>query len=484
MDQVSVNAYSLNEQTHNATFVNVKGYRVHQEFDVNGDLAYDFMVLLLHDYDGMDDVTTVTINSDPNIPADGDYLSTMGVGFRQENNRTSKPDELHHLDGEQHNLRAINIDVCNGPDSYRGLVKPDSMLCAGNMDGGIDACGGDSGGPLIGYYNDDDDEEPLQVGIVSWGAGCGRPNYPSAYARVSAAYSWIRDVSCGAWNIADLTSPTFVDEDDGDEQDDILVSRNSKPGGFGFGRRPSRDNQGKFLRNGLSAHISFQDEYGTNQEELATLRSGDETDEATSSTVPSLCQGYDYDAFINSDGGNNINLGSDSSPCRTDEVYFGLTVKADNFGHELSWELLDVNGDRVMGDLRFGDLETRTYHRCVPRSAFPQGSNTDECFTLNIKDSVGDGMCCGDGITDPGAGFAIRFGKASFENFKSPNFGEMDSFELCLGNDNYAGNDGYGIIVDLTDSPSSSPTEYVPPDLSDSQGLLGMLGKEDGWDAP
>ena len=33
----------------------------------------------------------------------------------------------------------LNRDVCNAADIYRGLVK-DSMICAGHMEGGIDAC--------------------------------------------------------------------------------------------------------------------------------------------------------------------------------------------------------------------------------------------------------------------------------------------------------------------------------------------------------
>lgn len=67
---------------------------------------------------------------------------------------------------------------------YGAEVIDDSMLCAGYTSGGYDSCQGDSGGQLMLQ------DENL-VGIVSWGQGCGQPDYPGVYTEVSAFVDWI-----------------------------------------------------------------------------------------------------------------------------------------------------------------------------------------------------------------------------------------------------------------------------------------------------
>lgn len=76
-------------------------------------------------------------------------------------------------------------------DTLAGVdVDPALQICAGT--GGVDSCQGDSGGPLMLRRADGD---PVQIGVVSWGLGCARPDSPGIYMRVAAYADWIGTVT-------------------------------------------------------------------------------------------------------------------------------------------------------------------------------------------------------------------------------------------------------------------------------------------------
>uniref|UniRef100_A0A9J7ZSQ1 Peptidase S1 domain-containing protein n=1 Tax=Cyprinus carpio carpio TaxID=630221 RepID=A0A9J7ZSQ1_CYPCA len=85
----------------------------------------------------------------------------------------------------------ISHNTCS--KMYDDAVTP-RMLCAGNIQGGVDACQGDSGGPLVCLERG---RRWFLAGIVSWGEGCARQNRPGVYTRVIKFTDWIHQQTKG-----------------------------------------------------------------------------------------------------------------------------------------------------------------------------------------------------------------------------------------------------------------------------------------------
>ncbi len=83
------------------------------------------------------------------------------------------PDELQELD----------IPVVSDADCTESYPEydPKEMVCAGEQTGTKDSCQGDSGGPLLAG---DMAGDPVQIGTVSYGIGCGFPIFYGVYGRV------------------------------------------------------------------------------------------------------------------------------------------------------------------------------------------------------------------------------------------------------------------------------------------------------------
>lgn len=131
-------------------------------------------------YTSGDDVAVLTLNAPlpqrpvPLVdPGDTEHYRPGTVGRVYGWGRTSEsgwPSE---------GLRAVDVPITTD-EACRGAYAdydPQSMFCAGYPEGGRDACTGDSGGPIVA--------DNRLIGVVSYGTGCGRPNTPGVYTRLS-----------------------------------------------------------------------------------------------------------------------------------------------------------------------------------------------------------------------------------------------------------------------------------------------------------
>ncbi|XP_007949742.2 serine protease 48 [Orycteropus afer afer] len=91
------------------------------------------------------------------------------------------------------------------------VIKKD-MICAGDTDRHKDSCKGDSGGPL----SCDIDGVWIQIGVVSWGIGCGQ-SLPAVYTSVIYYQKWINAtisraeaLSSKHLNLSDFLFPTVL----------------------------------------------------------------------------------------------------------------------------------------------------------------------------------------------------------------------------------------------------------------------------------
>ena len=139
---------------------------------------------------------------EPELTEPGDTAVTIGWGQLETG---EQPNELRRVD-----FPIVDLKTCGEAAGFLFQGIGDGAICAGEPAGGVGACFGDSGGPLLVWS----DDAWVQVGITSRGAAlddCG--DIPSVYARVSFMFDYITTVAqiedSGAYVVDWSAGPTF-----------------------------------------------------------------------------------------------------------------------------------------------------------------------------------------------------------------------------------------------------------------------------------
>eukprot|EP01025_Chloroclados_australasicus_P011061 TRINITY_DN1479_c0_g1_i1.p2 TRINITY_DN1479_c0_g1~~TRINITY_DN1479_c0_g1_i1.p2 ORF type:complete len:458 (-),score=31.70 TRINITY_DN1479_c0_g1_i1:2015-3388(-) len=99
-------------------------------------------------------------------------------------------------------LMYMDTDTCQQEvgsfDPYLGRLVDERVICFYNR--GVDSCGADSGGPLLQLgprFIDDEPQNDVQLGIVSWGPDrtcTGQDGLPGLYTNIAIYASWVQTI--------------------------------------------------------------------------------------------------------------------------------------------------------------------------------------------------------------------------------------------------------------------------------------------------
>lgn len=154
----------------------VEKIRIHPKFNLMT-LWNDVAVLqLLEPFKFTADVYNVPLPGNPPIPET--VCQVSGWGYPAEN-----------VPKISNDLMYVNLPIRSARECRKLLVNvtvlPTGMFCAGYLEGGRDACQGDSGGGMV--CNN------ILTGVVSGGSGCARPWLPGVYADIFHYADWISE---------------------------------------------------------------------------------------------------------------------------------------------------------------------------------------------------------------------------------------------------------------------------------------------------
>lgn len=112
-------------------------------------------------------------------------VEIVGFGATREDKKAKSYQMLHTK------VHLFDEEKCAKKSRNSPFYNSSIMICAGVEGGGVDACYGDSGGPLIGTRAAG---SRFIFGITSFGWGCGHPDRAGFYTSVPAHIDWIGNI--------------------------------------------------------------------------------------------------------------------------------------------------------------------------------------------------------------------------------------------------------------------------------------------------
>ncbi|XP_012532427.2 trypsin [Monomorium pharaonis] len=148
--------------------------RIHPEFDIST-LHNDVAVIQLSEpFTFTPELNNVPLSA--NAPVPKTVCQVAGWGYHSANYPIVFPDLMY-----------VDLPIRSTKECRKLLINetdlPPGMYCAGYIEGGRDACQGDSGGGMIC--------DGILTGVVSGGKGCAQPRLPGVYADISHYLNWI-----------------------------------------------------------------------------------------------------------------------------------------------------------------------------------------------------------------------------------------------------------------------------------------------------
>jgi hypothetical protein len=372
----------------------------HPDYNTNTE-QNDYMLVKLNA--AVPNAQLVELNFDESFPQPNQELRAIGVGTTSQGGPAS--DFLLQVD-----VNYVSNTQCNNFYSEFRRIYDDVMICAAVTNGGKDSCQGDSGGPLF------DEATRKQVGVVSWGVGCGDRNYPGVYSRLSGAESWIKSVVCGnsaassdfkpafcatpappapASPTPSPAPPTNSPPTAGSYLVEVIVKHDNFPEETGW---TLKDSSGKVL---LSQGTGTYKTSGGQVSRKVSVPDGTYVFEMFDSEGDGICCEYGSGGYqIKIDGESSVVSGVRFSTSIAENFLVGypesvdyvVAIQYDAYPEETAWQLEDANGNFVLGVAANKVYEDFAYYEFTIDGGLVAG----EDYVLRLQDEFGDGFCCGD----------------------------------------------------------------------------------------